>query len=174
MTPTRTDSRFGKPRQSLSSAGANNQPTPAGQNFLRHTPRPPSSDEWGDPMGPKPDNTLRVVLQNIGGFPANNWHQKNNQILTFINDHEIDVYAFTEMNVCWRFVPVHERLHERTLGWWETLHLAFAYNTQSESTSIYQVGGTALFSINPAAHWAILSGNDTTGLGRWCWTKYRG
>ena len=80
----------------------------------------------------------------------------------------------SEMNICWHLLPLSQRLHERTIGWWETLHLSHSYNRHANSSSAYQKGGVAVLSINSAAHRVVTSGQDSTGLGRWTWTKYRG
>ncbi len=129
---------------------------------------------WGDPFDPKADHILRVGLQNIGGFPQLATHTKNRQILSFLTTGNFDIFAMTETNTCWHRLPVQERLHERTLGWWETLHISQAYLQDALHTQPFQAGGTCLFSINQAAHRTIESGKDTSGLGRWTWTRYRG
>ena len=121
-------------------------------------------------MGPKSPETLRVAIQNISGFPMMSTHIKNKQILGFINDHQVDICAMSEINTCWHMLPIQQHLHERTIGWWETLHIAQAYNHHSTLTSAYQKGGMAIFSNNSAAHHVIASGHDPTGLGRWTWT----
>ena len=80
----------------------------------------------------------------------------------------------SETNVCWHQLPIHERLHERTIGWWETLHISYGYNRNTTVGSAYQKGGVAIFSTNTTAHRVLQSGHDETGLGRWTWTRYRG
>jgi hypothetical protein len=37
-----------------------------------------------------------------------------------------------------------------------------------------QWGGSALFSLNQAAHGVVDKSWDPTNMGRWCWTKFRG
>jgi hypothetical protein len=41
-------------------------------------------------------------------------------------------------------------------------------------TSHHQFRGTAIFSINNAASRVMGSGRDSTGLGRWTWTRFHG
>ena len=172
MTIARADSGRSERTQPRSTIGATALPPIYGN--LYRSPSSMHTLAWGDTMRQKLPNTLRVVVQNISGFPLHNGHIKNRQILSFINSNTVDVCALTETNVCWHLLPVHERLHERTIGWWETLHISQGYNRNSRVGAAYQKGGVTIFSINTAANRVIQSGQDTTGLGRWTWTRYRG
>jgi len=172
MTIARADSGRSERTQPRSTIGATALPPIYGN--LYRSPSSMHTLAWGDTMRQKLPNTLRVVVQNISGFPLHNGHIKNRQILSFINSNTVDVCAMTETNVCWHLLPVHERLHERTIGWWETLHISQGYNRNSRVGAAYQKGGVTIFSINTAANRVIQSGQDTTGLGRWTWTRYRG
>ena len=49
-----------------------------------------------------------------------------------------------------------------------------AYNLCNCSATRHQSGGTAIFSINNVASQVMGAGKDTTGLGRWMWTRFRG
>jgi hypothetical protein len=49
-----------------------------------------------------------------------------------------------------------------------------AYNQTERTINGYQVGGTLQISIDAASHRVTESGIDPSGLGRWCWTRYRG
>ena len=87
---------------------------------------------------------------------------------------EADVMCFPEVNVCWHKLAPRNRLEERTMGWFEMLHRSVSYNFRDRMTSRHQFGGTAIFSINNAASRVMGSGRDSTGLGRWTWTRFRG
>jgi hypothetical protein len=52
--------------------------------------------------------------------------------------------------------------------------MSTAYYKAFQAASPTQYGGVSLWSINKAAHRVTTSGQDTTGLGRWAWTHYRG
>jgi hypothetical protein len=79
-----------------------------------------------------------------------------------------------ETNLDWRMVKEEDRLYLRTKEWWESTHLRFSHNRTSPPLNVKQWGGTALFSLNQAAHCVVEKGSDNSQLGRWCWTKYRG
>ena len=130
---------------------------------------------WGDALRTKPEHTLRIGLQNIGGFPHYTTNIKNRQIRAAISGGEFDIFALTETNTCWHRLPIQDRLPERTMGWWEALHVSLAYLQETTAhQEPLQPGGVGLFSINQAAHRVIESGHDLSGLGRWAWTRYRG
>ena len=147
------------PRQSETQ---NSQQGPPTQHFLTDSRR---IEPWGDKLPTKPPSTLRVCFQNIGGFPPYLSHTKNRQIINVINSLHIDVFAASEMNQCWHNVPVQDRLHERTRGWWEQLHLSFSYLRSFPSSSTFQPGGVCLFSLNQVGHRVHSSGADPAKLG---------
>eukprot|EP00978_Attheya_sp_CCMP212_P033896 scaffold139215_cov90-Attheya_sp.AAC.1 len=68
-----------------------------------------------------------------------------------------------------------DQFQRRFSGQWEHMHTRCAYNKQDKLTKgDSQVGGTALISIDQAAHRALGSGIDASGLGRWVWTRFAG
>ena len=79
-----------------------------------------------------------------------------------------------ETNVDWRIVKEEDKLYFRTKEWWESLHLSWTHNSTQKPITARQFGGTAVFSIGPAAHRVADKGADTSNLGRWSWTRYRG
>ena len=130
--------------------------------------------DWGDIRRPHRDDCLRVGFWNCGGIPLKNKDPKNRFIREWIDQHQFDVIGLSECNVHWRKVAADERLPERTLGWFETLHMSSAYMLNWLPSTPFQVGGVQLWSINKGAHRVMQSGNDSSTMGRWCWTRYRG
>eukprot|EP00978_Attheya_sp_CCMP212_P035971 scaffold159859_cov85-Attheya_sp.AAC.1 len=82
--------------------------------------------------------------------------------------------GMTELNRHWRNLPAEDHLHERFNGTWETLHSINAYKIRERPDSDWQVGGTAMLSINQAAHRMVVSGREPSRLGRWVWTRQIG
>ena len=82
--------------------------------------------------------------------------------------------GLTESNVQWNKVPAYARLHERTMGWFEALGINSAYYDKHDVGSAFQPGGVSLWSIGVGVHRTQSTGHDTSGLGRWAWTRYRG
>ena len=110
---------------------------------------------------------------NIGTYPLQHANREYN-LRDFIKHHQFDVFGLAELNVHWKNVSAHQRLHERTRGWFESLHLNTAYWQGFHTNGVSQYGGTSLWSINQGAHRVESSGKDFRGLGRWVWTRYRG
>jgi hypothetical protein len=69
----------------------------------------------------------------------------------------------TENIVHWKHVPLTQRLHKCTLGWWESLHLSSSYLKEFNCDGSWQPGGTSVWSINSSAHRVMESGNDPLG-----------
>jgi hypothetical protein len=79
-----------------------------------------------------------------------------------------------ETNVDWRSFPEEDKLQFCTKEWCESLHLSISSNTTSNPITPHHYGGTAVWSIDKSVHRVISKGKDTSMLGRWSWTRYRG
>jgi hypothetical protein len=133
------------------------------------------SEHCGDPLLLNDnDKILRIGFVNCNGIPPLNAHPKNSSIFTTLTDHSFDIVGMAEVNLCWNKIASSQRWKSRTLGWWETSSSILAYNINDISNSYYQPGGTMQISINKAAHRIIQQGRDPSGLGRWCWSLFRG
>jgi hypothetical protein len=115
-----------------------------------------------------------VGFQNIGGFTLDNSTFKDYLLREGINTFQLDILGMAETNMDWQLVEEDKKLYNRTRGWWESMHFSYTYNITGPLILRQQWGGTALFSINKAAHRVVEKGMDESKLGRWFWTKYRG
>jgi len=79
-----------------------------------------------------------------------------------------------ELNIDWRMLKEQDKLPTRTKEWWEHKHVTWCHNRTSAPRQARQYGGTALFSVNKAAHRVVDKGIDSSNLGRWSWTRYKG
>jgi hypothetical protein len=129
---------------------------------------------FGDVIKNKQNNTLRIGFQNVGGFPINKGKIKEDNIRIGLTKWDFDIFGCAEVNLDWRLIPEVDKLPFRTKEWWDAQHVSWAHNRNSAPSLPHQYGGTAIFSINQAAHRAIEKGLDKSGLGRWTWTKYQG
>ena len=148
----------------------NDQP----RNPITNARSPLGNVPWGDTRRQTADDCLRIGFWNCGGLPAANSDPKNRMIREWIQQHQFNIVGLSECNVHWKKLQADQRLPERTMGWFESLHLSLAYNLNWKPKSTYQVGGVLLWSINNACHRVIKSGHDSSQMGRWCWTTYRG
>jgi hypothetical protein len=141
----------------------------------------PDQDQapFGDPLQDNTGTKFRIVLWNLGGFPVSRTSGKSKVIEEAIRELGADAICLTETNVNWNKVDIHNRLHERFLGWWQKLSINIAHYAtlppkKMSATTPLQFGGVALLSINDGAARVIAKGQDATGLGRWAWTQYQG
>jgi len=132
---------------------------------------------WGNPLGRKPHNTVRVCFQNLDGIsqlPEGDDTLKLKLLLQFTTTFQVDVFMAAELNTCWDLLPPDQRLPNRTKGWWENLHWSLSHNHNDSHSSIYQPGGTGIVVINALSHCTLKPGDDPLGLGHWCWVLLRG
>ena len=130
---------------------------------------------YGDMLGPRRNQILRIGHININGIPELKDDEKNIRIMQAINESEMHIVGVTETNRCWHLLEEENRWRQRSKGWWETLHSSVAYNVKDGHMSTpFQPGGTMVLSCNSSAHRVFDSGRDISRLGRWSWTKYRG
>jgi len=132
-------------------------------------------DLWGHHMSHKPPNTIWILLQNIGGIDTN--HKGSVKLAAlheFMVEHQVNITAITESNVAWSQVEPELLPQEQMQFWWENSHWSLTYNRQDLDAAKYQPGGACLVMVNQLSHWAQRPGNDTVGLGRWCWARLRG
>jgi len=126
-----------------------------------------STDSFGVVIPTKDNNVLRLGFQNISGFPVDKSKQKEDTIFTGISTWTFDIFGVAEANLDWRLLPEDSKLHARTKSWWTSLHISHAFNYTRPPIQPLQYGGKA-------AHRVMDKGQDASGLGHWCWTKYRG
>jgi hypothetical protein len=142
-----------------------------------HSPsRKDTPDEpWGDSLQQEKTHkskVLRIIFWNCGGFPNVRDHPKNHLIRQVLMESQADMAALAEINTSWKMVHPHDRLHERTWGWFSALHIANAYAFKFPAPSANLAGGTAVFTINNAIHQVAEKTQDE--LGRWSSTKLQG
>jgi len=136
---------------------------------------PGCRDTWGNQLGKKHQDSIRICFQNVGGLvTTTDGDLKLTVLRHFTQQFHIDVFAFAEHNICWDLIPKQQQLAERTRGWWENAHWAMGYNKREKYPIAHQPGGTGIAVLNKLSHRALKPGGDQTGLGRWCWVRVRG
>ncbi len=74
---------------------------------------------------------LCLCFQNIGSLPQldeGDGAIKLQTLLSFVNQYQMDIFAFTEHNMCWDLLPSTKQLLELTCGWWENVHWSIVHN----------------------------------------------
>ena len=62
------------------------------------------SDTWGDALKIKWVNICRIGLLNPSDFTTCGGSAKDDQLCRFMEDIEVDIMNFSEVNVCWHHV----------------------------------------------------------------------
>jgi hypothetical protein len=65
----------------------------------------PDAGPFGDSFNKKPPNTLRIGMQNFGGFPLSLQDAKNESLRDFTTKYEFDILGIPENNACWCLLP---------------------------------------------------------------------
>lgn len=121
------------------------------------------------------DNFLMLGFANTNGLRREKYKEKNKAIKRFLRKYKLDIFGLTEPNLHWDSLDPTDRWEARMAGMgWKHAHHNIAFNTTDDSTQEWQPGGCILTSLERMVHRKISSGADPTGLGRWCWTRYRG
>jgi len=63
---------------------------------------------WGNLLGRKTTNMMRVCFQNLDGIsqsPNGNGNLKLHLLLQFTTTYQVDVFAAAELNTCWDLIP---------------------------------------------------------------------
>lgn len=117
--------------------------------------------------------TVRLVFSNVDGFPSTKqYNAKVKLVRDFVSSLNADILGACEHN-----------LHLKALGGQRILRdwfrselpssLVAAHNKHSQ-TSTHQYGGTMLLATGDLSDKIRESGQDPSGLGRWCWLYVKG
>eukprot|EP00978_Attheya_sp_CCMP212_P006425 scaffold14666_cov67-Attheya_sp.AAC.1 len=134
--------------------GKNRGRRPGNRNRNRNKP---SAGHYGDKLtGDKPENVFRIACANTNTFPASHKHWKNQDMADYITKFQFNTIGLSELNRYWKNMTHEDQFQRRFSGQWEHMHTRCAYNKQDNLTKgDSQVGGTALISIDQAAHRAL-------------------
>ncbi len=58
-------------------------------------------EQYGDSMEQKGDTAIQIVFMNIRGLPFSNQHQKNIEICTLVQAHNMEILGLAETNINW-------------------------------------------------------------------------
>ena len=127
--------------------------------------------QYGDVLGPKEANTIRLYSQNINGIPAENLEEILTQNLDVMLDREVDIMGWSETNLEWNSYPVHLRAQrtfkkQYTGGKWLTTTSSIPSDTNLKP------GGNAMGLNADTNSCTNMTGKDE--MGRWVWATMEG
>ncbi len=132
-------------------------------------------EAFGDKLSPKPDNTFRVVSQNIQTLPVDARSERSRKVVNTIGSTESDVFLMGEVKLYWPLVENQNKWFERVIGKFRAHRSLFGCNTTEHSiTGLQQYGGVGLIATDEAVNRARNGGKDPSGLGRWVWMRFQG
>jgi len=134
-----------------------------------------SESKWGDALSQKETNTIQILLQNTGGIDLKpSGSIKLSALHAFMQERQVNIAKITECNAAWSKIDHSLHPAEQTRFWWENAHWSIAHNRQDPHAAAYQPGGTGIIVANQLSYRAQCPGDDTMGLGCWCWAQLRG
>jgi exonuclease III len=145
------------------------------QTIHHRKTKPTNSEYWGDEPGIKHECVLRIACRNINYLPMFKQNTKNEEVMYYLHNFNIDVLGMCETNLAWHNLPEHDRPKERFRGYFNKLKMAYGNNlTDTTFQDTSQIGGTMLFSTNDTVSRINDNGTDKSKLGRWTWFRLQG
>ena len=133
---------------------------------------------FGDLLMEKKEDTFRIGFQNFNGLTGKLDDTVDRSLRDWITDNSFDVFGISEVNMYWPRVKKELQFDARLSNWWQPgqFRSKHAFNSTEKQIkwSIRQYGGTAQISVGDALIRELERDEDTRGLGRWVWQKYRG
>lgn len=134
---------------------------------------------WGDTIGEKQNNSIRIISHNIAGFPISRRKSANTpkeiSIKELMNYSEADIALWQELNYNEKQISVTENMHERCKYWFDQLQTTVATNMHEEDNpKKFLSGGTAIWTVNAISSRAGDRIRDNKELGRWASIKING
>lgn len=129
---------------------------------------------WGDKIGPKQSNAVRILFGNVNSLGQSRTSEKMVHLEESMRKYDVDFMAMAETGVNWRLLPSEDRLWERVQYWFHDRRVVYGYNSTDSMSERSQYGGTAILGVNDMVTKIHSSGKDPTNLGRWCWFRLQG
>ena len=124
---------------------------------------------WGNELGDKDNQLIRIYYQNIHGImPENKWHKWEHSVVDMHNKH-IDVCCFSETNIKW--TPNAQYRAAQILRDQYKYASLYTASFEDPTLSLQQQGGTCIGVTGKLVGMIGHKGIDSRGLGRWCYIQ---
>ena len=132
------------------------------------------NEEWGNSMGNKKTNIIRLGFQNIGPQAANKNELRALQTTNYINNNNYEIFLFVEHGLNLKKIKPEHQWNERMTRKGRNYSL-LSYNKNDANTASAQLyGGTGISLMGEILHKRHQQGHDPSSLGRWSWIRLRG
>ena len=135
------------------------------RNFRRATNNN-NNGPWGDHWKHKPDDTIRLAFNNVGGVPVDFDGEKHGHIIEAMKEMKMDVFGIQEHNLNLEKSTGRETWQGRFRQWQQVFTKA-AWNIHSTTNDRTLYGGTAIFVGKEHNNRVCEPQSDDRGLGRW-------
>ena len=150
----------------------------AGENSFTRSREGHQEEHWGEEIGKKKREHFRLLQLNMGTMPEHANSEEFRTLTGQLDRFQVDCVTGQELNRNWGKMREEDRLFERFRGAFEAVHINESrYRNDMFAVGSKQYGGTAVFSINSAAHRLHTEqpkDNDPLELGRWTSTRLIG
>ena len=143
-------------------SAARNQITCQIDDFWRQT-------AYGKAPGSKPDNCIRVVMENFNSLGVFTNGVKINALNKLCRKYNTDILAGCETQADWRQAS-NEQQFRNIIGVGMDTRSVVAHNI-NERMKRNQHGGCAMMAMGRFSAEVVETGVDHYGLGRWCWMR---
>jgi hypothetical protein len=130
--------------------------------------------KWGNPAKKKSKNDLRLAFINPDGIPIELDAVKYEEIKDYIKEADLDQLGLSEINLNLKHLPSSLQWRERTRLFPPNNNIAATNEFANFDDPRNLPGGAAMLSFNSMKSRFVAKGTDSSGLGRWVWTKYQG
>ena len=133
-----------------------------------------SNDFWGDGMGSKESDCIRIITKNIGGLGRRVLNAKEIHLKQWMKEKEVDIIGLQELNINWSLCDQRERPLQRFKSLDGEWVRGSSSHNKNEIRKKHQFGGTLSLVMNEATKAVTATGADLDGLGRWSWVLLSG
>ena len=136
-----------------------------------------NAETHGDEIKTKSKNHVRLFFQNVDGiFPASEMNcsktTKTARLRKLCDDLEIDIVAMSEVGIQWDLMGGMHKLNGM-ISDQANIRSIVGWNTHEKADKLQQ-GGTGIIIGRMLLDNIEEMGVDNSGLGRWCWVKFKG
>lgn len=140
---------------------------PQFQDRYRNKDEEIKNQPWGQNYNVKLANTVRIWYTNPNGLGINPTNAKSHSTFAFLYHKSMaDITCLAETNLNWPILQYNSRLNNRLRAYFREFYSTTS-NNKHEKYSKCQRGGTCTFAVGQITYRIRVSGNDTTGMGRW-------
>lgn len=146
-------------------------------NYMINTSHPEEEDTTDNMYGAthtiKSKDTIRLWFTNPCGLGVDPHSLKSDDSLHFLrHKSKCDIFGLAETNLHWKLLHNSATLYARVRQKWRYFKLTTSHNSHAKLGKT-QRGGTCMVTVGQAAYRHYAHGEDTSGLGRWCWMEFR-